>query len=56
MSKNSGSGFHSFKRAVGGGNKVGDEEKSSGENCKVYFNLSFKIFSFKFNIGLFTYQ
>ena len=45
MSKSSGSGFHSFKRAVGGaGNKVGDEEKSSGENCKAYFNLSFKIF------------
>ena len=30
MSKSSGSGFASFKRAVGGGNKVNDE-KSSGK-------------------------
>ena len=29
------SGFDSFKKAVGGGNKVG-EEKSSGENHKVF--------------------
>ena len=29
MSKSSGSGFDSFRRAVGRGNKVG-EEKSSG--------------------------
>ena len=46
MSKLSGSGFDSFRRAVGRGNKVG-EEKSSGEKYKKKcFALSFKrIFS-----------
>ena len=44
MSKSSGSGFDSFRRAVGRGNKVG-EEKSSGEKYRM-FALSFKrIFS-----------
>ena len=44
MSKSSGSGFDSFRRAVGRGNKVG-EKKSSGEKYRM-FALSFKrIFS-----------
>ena len=37
MSKSSGSGFASFKRAVSGGNKVGNDEKSSGEFQTIFF-------------------
>ena len=38
MSKSSGSGFASFKRAVSGGNKVGNDEKSSGEFQTIFFS------------------
>ena len=40
MSKSSGSGFASFKRAVSGGNKVGNDEKSSGEFQNTFFYIS----------------
>ena len=40
MSKSSGSGFASFKRAVSGGNKVGNDEKSSGEFQNTFFYIA----------------
>ena len=32
MSQSSGSGFASFKRGIVGGKRVGNDDKSSGEN------------------------
>ena len=52
MSKSSGSGFASFKRAVSGGNKVGNDEKSSGEFQNTFFYIAIikqLKFSFRFD-------
>ena len=52
MSKSSGSGFASFKRAVSGGNKVGNDEKSSGEFQTIFFSSFPSYSNYNFHLDL----